>query len=54
MVTGRYYRNAISYYFNDNNDDDDDGDNGGANVTHLQQMAELRRNQGGEIKCQHA
>ena len=55
-VTGIYYRNAISYYYNDNNDDDDDdddGDNGGAKVTHLQQITELRRNQRGEIKCQH-
>ena len=57
-MTGGYYRNAISYYYNDNNDDDDDdddgdGDNGGAKVTHLQQITELRRNQRGEIKCQH-
>ena len=52
-MTGRYYKNAISYYYNYSDDDDDDDDNGGANVPHSYQMAELRRNQRGEIECQH-
>ena len=58
-MTGRYYRNAIIYYYNNNNnndeddDDDDDDDNRGANVPHLQPIAELRGNQRGEIECKH-
>ena len=54
-MTGRYNRNAIIYYYNNNNnndeddDDDDDDDNRGANVPHLQPIAELRGNQRGEI-----
>ena len=53
-VIGRYNTNAMSYYYNNNNnDDDDDDDNRGANVPHLQPIAELQGNQRGEIECQH-